>query len=154
MPDKNDAPDTDNVPDSDNVTGGKPSDFKNPSMLLLILLSGIGGVAMVVVVPLIPILADSLGVSYATAQLTLSVFFASFAVAQLILGPFSDRYGRRTTLIIGMSLFALGSLACAISESAYVVIIGRGLQGVGAASGMAISRVRSMMCMGVKNRQA
>lgn len=141
MPDKNDAPDTDNVPDSDNVTGGKPSDFTNPSMLLLILLSGVGGVALVIVVPLIPILADSLGVSYATAQLTLSIFFASFAVAQLILGPFSDRYGRRTTLIIGMSLFVLGSLACAMSESAYVVIIGRGLQGVGAASGMAISRV-------------
>ena len=135
MPDKND------VPDMHNVAGETASDFKNPSMLLLILLSGIGGVAMVVVVPLIPILADSLGVSYATAQLSLSVFFGSFAVAQLILGPFSDSYGRRTTLMIGMSLFALGSLACAVSESAYVIIIGRGLQGIGAASGMAISRV-------------
>ncbi|MBT6565359.1 MAG: multidrug effflux MFS transporter [Candidatus Puniceispirillum sp.] len=129
------------APASQTVAGSATSDFKNPSMLLLILLSGIGGFAMVVVVPLIPILADSLNVSYATAQLSLSVFFASFAVAQLVLGPFSDSYGRRTTLIIGMSLFALGSLACALSETAYVVIFGRGLQGIGAASGMAIARV-------------
>lgn len=135
MPDKNDVPAMLDMADQ------QPSDFKNPSMLLLILLSGIGGVAMVLVVPLIPILADSLGVSYATAQLTLSVFFASFAFAQLILGPFSDAYGRRTTLIIGMSLFAIGSLACAVLESAYLVILGRGLQGIGAAAGMAISRV-------------
>lgn len=135
MPDKN------HVSAAHNVSGNRPADFKNPSMLLLILLSGIGGFAMVVVVPLIPILADSLGVSYATAQLSLSVFFAAFAIAQLILGPFSDSFGRRTTLVIGMGLFALGSLACAVSETAYIVILGRGLQGIGAASGMAISRV-------------
>ena len=107
---------------------------------LLVLLSGIGPFAMIAIVPLIPQIGISFGVSYGTAQLALSVYFAFFAVAQLALGPISDRVGRRPVMIASMALFLLGCVACAAAPDLWLVLLGRGLQAFGAAAGVVVTR--------------
>ena len=50
--------------------------------------------------------------STAAIKLTVSVYLGAFALAQLVVGPLSDRFGRRVPLIAGMSLFTLASFVC------------------------------------------
>ena len=50
------------------------------------------------------------------SELTVTGFVVGFALAQLIWGPISDRIGRKKPLIIGMAMFAIGSVGCAVVE--------------------------------------
>ncbi len=80
------------------------------------------------------------------AGLTLSVFLAGFALAQLVLGPLSDRIGRRPVLLGGLVLFTLGGLGCTLAPSIATLIAARWVQGCGAAAGtvMAFATVRDL----------
>lgn len=72
-------------------------------------------------------------------QLTLALFFVCFAVMQLVWGPLSDRFGRKPILIIGIGVFMIGSLGCALSQSIDQLLLFRMLQGVGACAGAVLS---------------
>lgn len=72
----------------------------------------------------------------ANVQLTLSLFFIGFAIAQLAWGPLSDRFGRRPVVFIGLTLFVMGSLSCAVSTNITMLIISRIIQSIGACSGI------------------
>ena len=110
-------------------------------ILLLVILSGLGPFSMIAVVPLIPAIADSFDTSYGTAQLVLSMYFMIFAVAQLMLGPLSDRFGRKPVLVVALVSYVAGSCACWYAPSIEVTIAGRCLQAVGAAAGQVLTRV-------------
>ncbi|MDE2430142.1 MAG: multidrug effflux MFS transporter, partial [Burkholderiales bacterium] len=73
-------------------------------------------------------------------QLTLSLFVAGFGGAQLIIGPLSDRFGRRPVVIAGLALYLLASLLCAISHSIDMLILARFLQALGCCSAVIIAR--------------
>ncbi len=77
--------------------------------------------------------------SAANVQLTLSLFFISFAVLQLVWGPLSDRIGRKAVIFIGVTIFVLGSLLCAHSHNISSLIIARIIQAIGACSGIVIA---------------
>jgi DHA1 family bicyclomycin/chloramphenicol resistance-like MFS transporter len=85
--------------------------------------------------PAFPALQRELATSAAGAGLTLSVFMAGFSVAQLLLGPLSDRYGRRPVLLAGLSFYAAAGGLCAASPSIAALIGFRLIQGACAASG-------------------
>ena len=72
-------------------------------------------------------------------QLVLSAFFAGLGVGQLACGPVSDSIGRRPALFIGLALFMLGALLCAVSQSFGWLLAGRALSGFGAAAPRIIS---------------
>lgn len=72
-------------------------------------------------------------------QLTLSLFFAGFAIMQLVWGPLSDRKGRKLTVLIGVSMYAISSLACALSQSIGQLILARLIQSTGACAGTIMS---------------
>ena len=74
------------------------------------------------------------------SELTVTGFVVGFALAQLIWGPISDRIGRKRPLIIGMVLFAIGSVGCALSSSIVEIILWRMFQAVGACVGPMLSR--------------
>lgn len=74
------------------------------------------------------------------AELTITGFLIGFSIAQLIWGPISDRIGRKLPLFIGIVLFVIGSVGCALSESMSAVVFGRVFQAIGACVGPMLSR--------------
>ena len=91
-----------------------------------------------------PTIQHIFNTSIANVQLTLSLFFVSFAIAQLFWGPLSDRIGRKAVVFIGVSIFVLGSFLCAWSHNISLLIIARIIQAMGACAGivMAIAMVK------------
>lgn len=90
--------------------------------------------------PSLPSMEATFGVDAAAVQLTLSAFLAGFAVTQLIYGPLSDRYGRRPMLLLGIALFTLASIGCALAGSIEWLIVWRFLQALGACAGVVLGR--------------
>ncbi len=96
--------------------------------------------------PALPEIERSLHASPAVAGQTLSLFLAGFAVAQLALGPLSDRFGRRPVLLGGLALYALAGVGCTLAMSAAALVAWRLVEGVGAASStvLALAIVRDL----------
>lgn len=90
--------------------------------------------------PTLPRLGQALSAPVEQVQVTLSVFFAGFAVAQLIYGPLADRYGRKPILLIGLGLFTLATIGCAGAEDIESLIAYRFLQALGACAGPVLGR--------------
>ena len=111
-----------------------------PSLAVLVAMAALGPIALNIFVPSMPGLQATMGVDYSVAQLTLSLYLAALAFAQLIVGPLSDRYGRRPVFIAGTVLFIFASLGCAAAVSIEQLILGRILQAIGGCAGITISR--------------
>jgi len=120
-----------------------------PPIWLLVLCSAIGPVAMTITQPAAGHIMAEFSSSYGVAQLVITVYLVATACSALVLGPLSDRFGRRPVMIGGLGLFFFGSIVCIISPSLEVLLVGRFIQGCGGAVGMTLSRaiirdVRSM----------
>jgi DHA1 family bicyclomycin/chloramphenicol resistance-like MFS transporter len=89
--------------------------------------------------PAFPTISAALGASSGSVGLTLSLFMLGFAVAQLVFGPLSDRYGRRPILLIGCGLFTLAGAGCTVAPSISTLIAWRLVQGAGAGAGMVMT---------------
>ena len=113
-----------------------------PLRLLLILgsLSAFGPLAIDFYLPSFPALALAFDTDTEHVQLSLASYFAGLAIGQLVYGPLADRFGRRTPLLVGVSLFTLASLACAVAPSLEWLIAARFVQALGGCAGMVISR--------------
>jgi DHA1 family bicyclomycin/chloramphenicol resistance-like MFS transporter len=98
------------------------------------------GMTSVIILPALPAMADGLGASIGFAQQAVPVFFAGYALAQLIWGPLSDAYGRRPILLAGGALFVLASVACMLAPSMGVLLVMRLLAGIGAGAGPTVGR--------------
>jgi DHA1 family bicyclomycin/chloramphenicol resistance-like MFS transporter len=96
--------------------------------------------ASTIYVPSIPAIAGALGTSVARVQFTFVGYLFAFAVSMLILGPLSDRNGRRRVLLFGLALGMLGSFACVFAPTIGFLIAARMLQGVGACAGLVVVR--------------
>jgi MFS transporter, DHA1 family, multidrug resistance protein len=99
-----------------------------------------GMVASTIYVPALPDIARGLGARMASVQLTFVGYLLAFSFSMLLLGPLSDRYGRRRILILGIALAAASSVLCAMSPSIEVLIAARVLQGIGACAGLVVGR--------------
>src|SRR5690606_4695766 len=82
-------------------------------LLILGALSAFGPLAIDFYLPSFPTLARQFATDVEHVQLSLAAYFAGLAIGQLLYGPLADRFGRRRPLLVGVSLFALASLACA-----------------------------------------
>jgi DHA1 family bicyclomycin/chloramphenicol resistance-like MFS transporter len=114
--------------------------------LILGLLSAIGPFAIDMYLPALPSIGQDLGADNSVTQLTLLAFFISFALAQLLYGPISDTWGRKLPLYLGIGIFALASIGCALATNIETLVMFRFLQGIGGAAGMVVPRaiVRDM----------
>jgi len=108
--------------------------------VLLTLAVGMGPMSTDFYLPSLPTIGIALATDVATVQLTLSVFLAGFAVAQLVYGPLSDRFGRRPALLTGFGLFTLASVGCAVATSIEMLVVARLLQALGACAGPVLGR--------------
>jgi DHA1 family bicyclomycin/chloramphenicol resistance-like MFS transporter len=90
--------------------------------------------------PALPEISRQLHASASAVQLTLTACLIGIAAGQLILGPISDRIGRRPPLLAGLASFVLSSLACAMAPNIYALTGFRLIQGFGGAAGIVIAR--------------
>ena len=108
--------------------------------LILGLLSAIGPFAIDMYLPALPAIGQSLGADVGAVQFSLTAFFLSLGVGQLLYGPVSDMVGRKPPLYFGLGLFTVASVGCALASDIETLVALRFLQGLGAAAGMAIPR--------------
>lgn len=103
-------------------------------------LSAFGPLSLDLYLPSLPDLAEDLGATEALGQLTISLCMIGLAAGQLLLGPVSDRTGRRVPLLVGVVLYAVTSVLCALAPSIWALIVLRLLQGLAGAAGLVIAR--------------
>lgn len=117
-----------------------------PHVATLILLAGLSTLAMNIFLPSLPGMARWFGVDYAVMQLSVSTYLAGSAVLQIIVGPLSDRYGRRPVILAALVVFVLATIAAILAPSAHWFLVARVVQAV-VATGMALSRavIRDMV---------
>ena len=103
-------------------------------------LSIVGPFSIDMYLPALPQINRELHASASAVQLTLTACLIGMAAGQLLIGPVSDRMGRRMPLLAGMAGFVVASLACAMAPNIYALIGFRLLQGLGGAAGIVIAR--------------
>jgi len=115
-------------------------------ILLLGALTALGPFTIDLYLPAFPALEASLGVSEAEVQLTLTGTTIGFALGQLVVGPLSDKFGRRLPLILATALHITASLGAALSTDLATLGLFRVLMGIGAAGGgvVAMAMVRDL----------
>ncbi|MFD0980160.1 multidrug effflux MFS transporter [Tropicimonas aquimaris] len=94
---------------------------------------------MSIFLPSLPAMTEHFGTDYAIMQLSVSLYLATTAVMQLLIGPISDRYGRRPVVGISISVFLIATLGCLLAPNVTVFLAFRMLQAV-VAVGMVLSR--------------
>ncbi|WP_224814616.1 Bcr/CflA family efflux MFS transporter [Hasllibacter sp. MH4015] len=114
-----------------------------PRLLTLILLSGLTTLSLNMFLPSLPAIAAALEADYALVSLSIAGYLAVTALAQLVVGPLSDRIGRRPVVLGGLAIFVIASLVCAIAQSIWVFLAARLAQSAisaGYAMSLAITR--------------
>ena len=123
----------------------KPQYTPNAKYVLMLgALAALPAVTTDMYLPSLPTVVQDLGTTDTAVQFTMSGMLIGGAVGQLVIGPFSDRYGRRLPLLIGISLHVLTSLLCAVAPNIGALVALRVLQGFfnAAASVVAIAVIR------------
>jgi MFS transporter, DHA1 family, multidrug resistance protein len=109
-------------------------------LLTLTLTASLGQAASTIYVPSVPAIAAGLNTSVARVQFTFVGYLLAFAVSMLLIGPLSDRYGRRRMMVVGVGLSMLGSIAGSVSPTIEFLIGARILQGIGLSAGLVVGR--------------
>jgi DHA1 family bicyclomycin/chloramphenicol resistance-like MFS transporter len=109
-------------------------------IVLLVAVSAVSPLGINMYLPSMPGMARAFSVDFTTIQMTLSLYLAAMALGQLIIGPLSDRFGRRPVLLIGLTAFVAGSLICFLAQNVSFLIFGRVVQAMGGSAGITLSR--------------
>jgi DHA1 family bicyclomycin/chloramphenicol resistance-like MFS transporter len=117
-----------------------------PHIFTLTLMAGIAAMNMNVFLPSLPMMAEHFGTDYAVMQLSVSLYLAATAVLQIVIGPLSDRYGRRPVTLWSMAIFLAATLGCLLATDVVVFLVCRMVQ-ASVAVGIVLSRaiVRDMV---------
>ncbi|MCD6046017.1 MAG: multidrug transporter [Gammaproteobacteria bacterium] len=91
--------------------------------------------------PSFPTMQHYFHVPAAYIQSSLTAYLISYAFSQLLYGPLSDQYGRKTILFIGILIFISGSILCATAQTIWILLLGRCIQGAGIGAANALSRI-------------
>ncbi|MFI8941009.1 multidrug effflux MFS transporter [Streptomyces syringium] len=122
---------------------GRISAARRTSLLVTLVLGGLSALpplSMDMYLPALPEVTDSLRSPAATVQLTLTACLMGMALGQLVVGPMSDKWGRRRPLLAGMVIYVLATAVCALAPTAELLIAFRLIQGLAGAAGIVIAR--------------
>jgi DHA1 family bicyclomycin/chloramphenicol resistance-like MFS transporter len=103
-------------------------------------MTAIGPMALNILTPAVPGLVTTFGTDAAAVQLTLSLYLLGLAASQLVMGPLSDRFGRRPVVLAGLTLAAVSSVAALAATSIEALIVARIVQAIGASTGVVVGR--------------
>jgi DHA1 family bicyclomycin/chloramphenicol resistance-like MFS transporter len=95
---------------------------------IVALLAGLAAIGMLstnIILPAFPVIGEDLGVDARALGLTLSSFFITFALGQLVVGPLADRYGRQKLVLGGLAIFVVGTVIAGLANTLDTLIAGR-----------------------------
>ncbi|MGW0707976.1 multidrug effflux MFS transporter [Streptomyces sp. NPDC002643] len=124
-------------------TGVHPTAARRAGLLVTLLLGGLTAtppLAMDMYLPALPEVTDSLRAPATTVQLTLTACLAGMALGQLLIGPMSDRWGRRRPLLLGLAVYVVATVLCALAPTVETLIAFRLVQGLAGSAGIVIAR--------------
>ena len=104
------------------------------------LLTALAPISMAIYTPAMPELTRVFSTTESAVKLSLSLYFAGFAIAQLLAGPASDAFGRRKASLVFLSIFLGGGLLAIFAPTIEVLLFARLVQGIGASVGMTVAR--------------
>ena len=110
-------------------------------LVLLTVLIGLPRITLDMHLPALPAMADYFQTSDSQLQLTLTLYTLGSAISLLISGPLTDRFGRRPVLLVGLFLYVIATVACALADSLSVLIVARLFQALGGCCTTVIGRV-------------
>ncbi|GAB2799058.1 multidrug effflux MFS transporter [Streptomyces chlorus] len=122
---------------------GEPGAPGRATLLVTIVLGSLTATAPLATdmyLPALPEVTRALGATASTVQLTLTTCLAGMALGQLVVGPMSDRWGRRRPLLIGLAVYIVATALCAIAPTVELLIAFRLAQGLAGAAGIVIAR--------------
>jgi DHA1 family bicyclomycin/chloramphenicol resistance-like MFS transporter len=122
------------------VTASPAGRSRGVIVAVLVLISMVGPLSLNIAMPVLPLIQTSFGATRENATLVLSLFLAGMAVAQLLLGPLADRFGRRPVLIGGLAVYVAASFAAIFAEAIGQLLAARVLQSLGATVGLPLAR--------------
>ncbi|MFJ8307888.1 MULTISPECIES: multidrug effflux MFS transporter [unclassified Streptomyces] len=123
--------------------GGATAAVRRTGLLVTLVLGGLTALpplSMDMYLPALPEVTEALRSPAATVQLTLTACLAGMALGQLVVGPMSDKWGRRRPLLIGMVVYVVATAVCAFAPNAELLVAFRLLQGLAGAAGIVIAR--------------
>ena len=110
----------------------------SPRLVTLVLLAALSTLSLNLFLPSLANIAADFQTDYALVSLSIAGYLAVTAVLQLVIGPMSDRFGRRPVLLCGLTCFLVGSLGCWLASDIYSFLVFRALQ-AGVISGWVLS---------------
>ncbi|HEY8981958.1 MAG TPA: multidrug effflux MFS transporter [Streptomyces sp.] len=116
---------------------------RRTGLLVTVLLGGLTAtppLSMDMYLPALPEVTDSLHAPASTVQLTLTACLAGMALGQLVVGPMSDRWGRRRPLLVGLVVYVVATALCAVAPNVETLVAFRLVQGLAGAAGIVIAR--------------
>lgn len=118
-------------------------DYPSPSrtlLLILVALTALGEISTQLIIPSLGTIELMMAARAGSSVMALSAFVAAFGLGQLLLGPVSDRIGRRPVLLAGLSVYLLATLWMLLASSMGEFIAARVLQGLGACAALVLAR--------------
>jgi len=111
-----------------------------PSLLLIIVLVGFPQISESIFTPVLPMISQTMQVSAATSQLTMSIYFIAFAIGVLFWGQLSDKVGRRKAMLLGIIVYLIGNIILYISPNFDILLTARFIQAFGASVGSVVTQ--------------
>ena len=108
--------------------------------LFLGMMSAMAPLSTDMYLPALPEFTTDFGISASVAQMTLTMTMLGMAAGQMIMGPVSDRYGRKRPLLLGMLVFSCTAVGCVLATDIHLFLVLRFLMGFAGASGIVIAR--------------
>ncbi|KTC71699.1 multidrug resistance protein [Legionella birminghamensis] len=114
--------------------------FKLPPVWLIVLIAGLPQLSETIYTPSLPDIARSLHTSASMIEYTLSIYLFGFAIGTLVWGKFSDRFGRKPGILIGLLIFILGCMGCYFSTTIEGLMLSRFIQAFGGSIGSVLGQ--------------
>jgi len=109
-------------------------------IVIVTVIHALSPLAMQIFVPALPSIRESFSATVADTQWVISGFSAALAFAMLAYGPVSDRFGRRRVVLLGLTVFCIGSAISYWADSLAMLVLGRVVQAIGVAAGSTMGR--------------
>ncbi len=109
----------------------RKTESKKLISLFVILAIALGNAGSTLYLPALLLIKTDLATTSTLIKLSLSFYLVTFGLSQLVYGPLSDAFGRRVNLIVGLSLFFIGSLLTSFATNIEIFLLGRIIQGLG-----------------------